>query len=242
MNAGIGIEDLAVRYGRVEALSGVDLQIPAGAVTALIGANGSGKSSLLAAIVGRVRPAQGSVTIHGIDPALARRRQLIGYVPQSELIDRRFPVSVRDVVAMGRYGHQGPTRRSRPVDVEAVDAALEEVRLEQLQQRQIGQLSGGQLKRAFVARCLAQRAEVLLLDEPFAGVDQASEALIAAVLRRLAAAGSTVFVSSHNLHALPALADSAVLLQGGRVAFEGPIDEALKPERIAAAFGLGESR
>ncbi|PFG44276.1 manganese transport system ATP-binding protein [Isoptericola jiangsuensis] len=237
MTPGIEVTDVAVRYGDVVALDGVTLTVPAGRVTGLVGMNGSGKSTLFKAITGVVRPRHGTVRIAGVDPAAARRQGVVGYVPQSEDVDWSFPVSVRDVVMTGRYGHQGFTRRPRTQDRAAVDEALDRVDLAGLADRQIGQLSGGQRKRAFVARGIAQGARVLLLDEPFAGVDKRSEATIVALLRELAADGRTVLVSTHDLHALPDLADEAVLLLH-RVLFHGPVADALAPHRLSAAFGL----
>lgn len=237
MNATIEVEGVTVRYGDVLALDDVSLTLHPGRVTGLIGMNGSGKSTLLKSIVGRVRPQSGHVRVAGEAPAIARRRGLIASVPQSEDVDWAFPVSVRDVVMMGRYGHMGPTRRARPRDAAAVDEALARVDLTGLADRQIGQLSGGQRKRAFVARAIAQDAAVLLLDEPFAGVDKTSEATIVHLLRELAAQGRTVLVSTHDLHALPDLADDAVLLLQ-RIVFQGSVADALRPENLARAFGL----
>lgn len=240
MTAAIDVRGVTVRYGEVRALDGVSLAVEPGRVTGLIGMNGSGKSTLFKTIVGIVRPASGTVRIAGADPASARRRGLIGYVPQSEDVDWSFPVSVRDVVMMGRAGHQGFTRRPRRVDRDAVDEALARVELTELADRQIGRLSGGQRKRAFVARGIAQGAGILLLDEPFAGVDARSEATIVRLLRAVAAEGRTVLVSTHDLHALPRLADEAALLLH-RVLFHGPVDEALRPENLARAFGLDDA-
>ncbi|WAC67189.1 metal ABC transporter ATP-binding protein [Agrococcus sp. SL85] len=237
MTAAIEVRGLTVRYGEVTALDGVDLAVAHGAVTALIGMNGAGKSTLLQAISGRLRPDAGTVLVGGEAPAAARRRGRVASMPQSEAVDWSFPLSVRDVVMMGRYGFQGIGRRARPADRAAVEAALERVDLAPLADRQIGRLSGGQRKRAFLARCLAQEADVLLLDEPFAGVDKASEATIVALLRELADDGRAVLVSTHDLHALPRLADEAVLLLR-RVVFHGGVEEALRPERLALAFGL----
>jgi len=237
MTGAIVVDDVAVRYGEVVALDGVTLAVQPGRVTGLIGMNGSGKSTLLKTIVGLVRPERGRVLVDGVDPNRARKQGTIGYVPQSEDVDWSFPISVRDVVMMGRYGHQGLTRRPRAVDLLAVDEALARVELTDYAGRQIGQLSGGQRKRAFVARGIAQGAQVLLLDEPFAGVDKRSEATIVRLLRELAADGRTVLVSTHDLHALPQLADEAVLLLR-RILFHGPVDEALAPGRLARAFGL----
>lgn len=237
MTAAVSVRDLTVRYGEVLALDGADLDLRPGTVTGLIGMNGSGKSTLFKAVMGMVRAERGTVRIDRAEPATARRRGSVGYVPQSEEVDWTFPVSVRDVVMMGRYGRQGPTRRPRAADRAAVDEALARVELTDLADRQIGRLSGGQRKRAFVARGIAQGARVLLLDEPFSGVDKRSEATIVRLLRELAADGRTMVVSTHDLHALPQLADEAVLLLR-RVLFHGGVDEALRPETLARAFGL----
>jgi len=233
----IEVDGVTVRYGEVRALDGVTLRVRPGTVTALIGMNGAGKSTLFKTVTGLIRPDRGEVRLDGVSPAAARKRGLVGYVPQSEDVDWTFPVSVRDVVMMGRYGRLGPTRRPKAADRAAVEEALERVELSALADRQIGRLSGGQRKRAFVARGIAQDAPILLLDEPFAGVDKSSEATIVRLLRDLAADGRTVLVSTHDLHALPALADEAVLLLH-RVVFHGSVDDALGPERLAQAFGL----
>lgn len=233
----IEVAGATVRYGDVLALDDVSLSVEAGRVTGLIGMNGSGKSTLFKTILGLVHPASGTVRIDGGDPAAARKRGRIGYVPQSEDVDWAFPISVRDVVMMGRYGGQGFLRRPRPADQDAVAEALDRVELSDLADRQIGALSGGQRKRAFVARGIAQGAGILLLDEPFAGVDKRSEATIVRLLRELAAAGSTVLVSTHDLHALPDLADEAVLLLR-TVLFHGPVGEALDPAQLGRVFGL----
>lgn len=237
MTAALRAEGVVVRYGDVLALDGATLAVEEGRVTGLIGMNGSGKSTLFKAIMGMARPDRGEITVEGSSPARARRRGVVGYVPQSEDVDWTFPVSVRDVVMMGRYGRQGITRRTRPADRRAVDEALRRVDLSGHADRQIGQLSGGQKKRAFVARGIAQEARILLLDEPFAGVDARSERTIVTLLRELTSEGRTVLVSTHDLHALPRLADDAILLHR-RVLFHGPVAEALTPERLAPAFGL----
>jgi manganese transport system ATP-binding protein len=231
------LEDVTVRYGDVLALDRASVTIERGVVCGLVGMNGSGKSTLFKAVMGLVSPDGGTVSVAGMTPAAARKRGVVGYVPQSEDIDARFPVSVSDVVMMGRYGSMGPTRRPRDADRAAVAEALERVELAEFADRQIGQLSGGQRKRAFVARGIAQQAEILLLDEPFAGVDKRSEATIARLLRELAADGRTVLVSTHDLRALPALCDEAVLLLQ-RVLAHGHPREVLRPEQLARAFGL----
>lgn len=235
--AAISVRDVTVHYGSVLALDGVTLDIAPGRVCGLVGMNGSGKSTLFKTIMGHIRPDVGTVAINGQDPAASRRSGVLGYVPQREAVDWDFPVSVRDVVMMGRYGQMGFTRRPHKKDVEAVEHALERVELTEFADRQIGQLSGGQRKRAFVARCIAQGAEIMLLDEPFAGVDKRSEATMTRLFREMAASGSTIFVSTHDLPALPDLADEALLLYR-RVLVHGQPAEVLKPENLAAAFGL----
>ncbi|WP_084128596.1 metal ABC transporter ATP-binding protein [Demequina sp. NBRC 110055] len=233
----LDIRDLTVTYGDVVALDGCTLSVAPGRVTGLIGMNGSGKSTLFKAVMGAVRVDSGTVTVAGGSPAAARAAATVGYVPQSEDIDLDFPVSVRDVVGMGRYGHLGFTRRARAEDRVAVDEALARVELTELAERQIGQLSGGQRKRAFVARAIAQDAALLLLDEPFAGVDKRSEATIVRLLRSLADDGRAVLVSTHDLHALPDLADDAALLLH-RILFHGSVGDALQPENLVRAFGV----
>lgn len=241
MNPAIAVDGVTVRYGDVVALRDVSLTVETGRVTGLIGMNGSGKSTLFKTIAGMIRPSHGTVRLDGSSPAAARKHGVLGYVPQSEDVDWSFPVSVRDVVMMGRYGRLGAMRRPRPADRAAVDEALARLELTDLADRQIGQLSGGQKKRVFVARGIAQGARTLLLDEPFAGVDKASEATIVRLLRELAADGRAVLVSTHDLHALPALADDAVLLLR-RVLFHGPVGAALRPETLGRAFGLEAPR
>ena len=237
MTAAIDVDSVSVHYGDVLALDRATLRVDKGRICGLVGMNGSGKSTLFKAIMGLVKPDAGSVTIAGGSPAKARRSGVVSYVPQSEDVDWQFPLSVQDVVMMGRYGHMGMSRRPGKADRLAVAGALERVELGDCAQRQIGQLSGGQKKRAFVARGIAQEATTLLLDEPFAGVDKRSEATIGALLKELAAEGATILLSTHDLHALPDLADEAVLLMR-RVLMHGPPREVLQPENLALAFGL----
>ena len=235
--AAIDVRGVSVRYDDVLALDEVSLRVPVGTVCALIGMNGSGKSTLFKSIIGAISPASGSVTIGGRPPRAARRTGAVSYVPQAEDIDWAFPISVREVVLTGRYGHLGLTRRPRRADQIAVDAALARVELTDYQGRQIGKLSGGQRQRAFVARALAQEASVLLLDGPFAGVDKRSEAALTALLRDAARSGTTVLISTHDLHSVPQLADQAVLLQQRVLAHGSPAD-VVTPENLIRAFGL----
>ncbi|WP_413319277.1 metal ABC transporter ATP-binding protein [Agrococcus sp. 1P02AA] len=234
----VATEALGVRYGEVRALSGVTVRIRSGEITGLVGVNGSGKSSMLAAVLERV-PHEGSVRILGRTPAQARRAGLVASVPQAEAVDWEFPVTVRDVVTTGRYGRMGVLRIARRADREAVEGAIALLGLEDLADRQIGELSGGQRKRAFVARAIAQDAQLMLLDEPFAGVDRTSEAAIGAVLRGLRDRGRSVVIVHHDLTGVAELVDRVLLLQRGRLLHHGPPAEALTPERIAEAFGGG---
>ncbi|MDJ0391847.1 metal ABC transporter ATP-binding protein [Rhodococcus sp. G-MC3] len=231
------IDGVGVRYRDVTALVDASLTLNAGRVCGLVGMNGSGKSTLFKAVMGVVRPDTGSIKVFGGPPAKARKDGTVSYVPQSETVDWTFPISVREVVMMGRYGKQNWMRTPRARDHNAVTEALARTELADLAERQIGQLSGGQRKRAFVARAIAQEASLLLLDEPFAGVDKRTEATITRLLRELTAHGASVLVSTHDLHALPDLCDEAVLLQQ-RVLMHGSPHEVLRPENLALAFGL----
>lgn len=237
MTTAISVKDVTVHYGEVLALDRATLDIQAGRVCGLVGMNGSGKSTLFKTIMGLLRPDSGTVRVNGENPTRARKSGVVGYVPQSEDVDWAFPLSVRDVVMTGRYGHMGFTRHAKQSDHHAVDHALERVELTEYAGRQIGQLSGGQKKRVFVARGIAQGATILLLDEPFAGVDKRSEATITRLLRELADDGATILVSTHDLHALPNLADEAILLMR-RVLLHGDPAHVLQPDNLALAFGL----
>ncbi len=229
-------EGVRVSYGDNVALEGVDLTLEGGLVHGLIGMNGSGKSTLYKTLMGLVRADAGRIELFGSPTAAARAAGRVAYVPQSEDVDWAFPVTVRDVAMMGRYGRMGSTRRAREQDQRAVDGALARVDLTDLAERQIGRLSGGQRKRAFLARALAQGAELLLLDEPFAGVDKRSEATITGLLGELAGEGLTIMVSTHDLISVPALCSSVALINR-RVVAQGRPEEVLVPELLADAFG-----
>ncbi|WP_406689049.1 metal ABC transporter ATP-binding protein [Saccharopolyspora sp. ID03-671] len=233
----ISAHHVTVRYGDVLALDDVSVEVGEGRICGLLGMNGSGKSTLFKSLMGLVKPDTGDIRIMGRNRKQARREGLLAYVPQSEAVDWTFPVTVADVVLMGRYGHLGLTRRPRRADKTAMRAALTRVGLTELADRPIGELSGGQRKRAFVARGIAQDARLLFLDEPFAGVDKKSEAMISALLRELRDEGRTVIISTHDLASVPELCDEAVLLQQ-RVIAHGPIDEVLAPETLARTFGV----
>ncbi|NRB55213.1 MAG: manganese/iron ABC transporter ATP-binding protein [Salinicola sp.] len=218
------------------ALRDTSFEIPTGTITALVGVNGSGKSTLFKAIMGFVRLAQGDIRVLDLPAKTALKRNLIAYVPQSEEVDWNFPVLVEDVVMMGRYGHMGMLRIPRRADHEAVAAALERVGMSEFRRRQIGELSGGQKKRVFLARALAQDSRVILLDEPFTGVDVKTEEQIIALLRELRAEGRVMLVSTHNLGSVPEFCDRTVLIKGTILA-SGPTDETFTQHNLELAFG-----
>ena len=191
---GLLVDDITVTYRNGHtALWDASFEIPRGTVTALVGVNGSGKSTLFKAVMGFVPTAKGEIRILGKSVRQALRENLVAYVPQSEEVDWAFPVLVDDVVMMGRFGHMGFLRRPSAADHAAVDEALSRVDMQRFRRRQIGELSGGQRKRVFLARALAQDGQVILLDEPFTGVDVKTEEQIVALLRELRAEGSVDF-------------------------------------------------
>ena len=212
---GLAVRDVTVTYRNGHtALRDASFEIPTGTITALVGVNGSGKSTLFKAIMGFVRVARGTISILGRSVDAALRSNLVAYVPQAEEVDWNFPVLVEDVVMMGRYGHMGLLRNPRAADRAAVDTALARVNMGEFRKRQIGELSGGQKKRVFLARALAQDAKVILLDEPFTGVDVKTEDAIIALLKALRAEGRVMLVSTHNLGSVPEFCDRTVLIKG----------------------------
>ena len=218
------------------ALRNASFAIPRGTITALVGVNGSGKSTLFKSIMGFVPLATGSVRILGESVKTALKKNLVAYVPQSEDVDWNFPVLVEDVVMMGRYGHMNFLRMTRPVDREAVDAALERVGMADFRKRQIGELSGGQKKRVFLARALAQQGELILLDEPFTGVDVRTEEAIIALLQGLRDEGRVMLVSTHNLGSVPRFCDRSVFVKGTVLA-SGLTSEVFNEENLERTFG-----
>ena len=234
---GIVARDVTVTYRNGHtALWNASFTIPRGTVTALVGVNGAGKSTLFKAIMGFVPASSGRIEILGTDVKTALGRNLIAYVPQAEEVDWAFPVLVEDVVMMGRYGHMGFLRRPRPADRAAVDAALKRVGMSALRHRQIGELSGGQRKRVFLARALAQDGQVILLDEPFTGVDVKTEDQIVALLRDLRDEGRVMLVSTHNLGSVPEFCDRTILVKGTVLA-HGPTETVFTHANLEKAFG-----
>ncbi|MEL6413268.1 MAG: ABC transporter ATP-binding protein, partial [Bacteroidota bacterium] len=206
----VEVHDLTVAYQGKPVLWDVDLQLPPGNVIGIIGPNGAGKSTLLKAIMGLVPPESGTVKLFG-QPLPAVRSQ-VSYVPQKESVDWDFPASVLDVVLMGRYGRLGLFRRPGKADYAKAWECLRQVGLEEVAQRQIAQLSGGQQQRVFLARALAQEAALYLMDEPFAGVDAATEKIIIALLKQMAQKGKTILVVHHDLHSALDYFDWSLLL------------------------------
>ena len=234
---GITARDVTVTYRNGHtALRHASFAIPRGTVTALVGVNGAGKSTLFKAIMGFVPVAGGEIELLGMSVREALKRNLVAYVPQSEEVDWSFPVLVEDVVMMGRYGHMGFLRRPSKADHAAVAAALDRVNMGDFRHRQIGELSGGQKKRVFLARALAQDGQVILLDEPFTGVDVKTEEQIIALLRELRDEGRVMLVSTHNLGTVPEFCDRTVLVKG-TVLNHGLTETTFTRANLEAAFG-----
>lgn len=234
---GIYARDVTVTYRNGHtALHNASFSTPRGTITALVGVNGAGKSTLFKAIMGFVPAARGEIRLLGRSVKQALNDNLVAYVPQSEEVDWAFPVLVEDVVMMGRYGHMGFLRRPTRADHDAVHKALERVGMQDFCKRQIGELSGGQRKRIFLARSLAQDGQVILLDEPFTGVDVKTEERIIALLRELKNEGRVMLVSTHNLGSVPEFCDRTVLVKGTVLAF-GPTDTTFTRANLERAFG-----
>lgn len=235
--AGLWVRDLAVTYRNgVTALKSAHFAVPHGSIAALVGVNGAGKSTLFKAIMGFLPASKGEIGILGKSVREALREGLVAYVPQAEEVDWSFPVLVEDVVMMGRYGRMGMLRIPSATDKAAVAAALERVGMADFRKRQIGELSGGQRKRVFLARALAQEGQVILLDEPFTGVDVQTEEAIIALLKALRDEGRVMLVSTHNLGSVPEFCDQTVLVKGTVLNY-GPTEEVFTRENLEAAFG-----
>lgn len=237
--AGVGIivRDLSVTYPNgFTAVRDASFALDPGTICALVGVNGSGKSTIFKAIMGFVKPSVGEVRLGGLPVDQALKQNLVAYVPQSEDVDWNFPVLVETVVMMGRYGHMNFLRIPSRSDRARVDEALERVGMSGYRRRQIGELSGGQKKRVFLARALAQGARIILLDEPFTGIDVKTEAAIIDLLSDLRASGHLMLVSTHNLGSVPEFCDRVVLLNRTVLA-AGPTAEVFTPHNLERAFG-----
>ena len=234
---GLEIKNVTVTYNNGHtAIWDTSFSLPTGSITALVGVNGSGKSTLFKSVMGLVNLSKGSVQILGQSVSAAMRANQVAYVPQSEDIDWNFPVLVQDVVMMGRYGHMNMFRMARSKDHEKVASALERVGIYELRRRQIGELSGGQKKRVFLARALAQESEVVLLDEPFTGIDVNTEEQIMSLLKDMREDGKVILVSTHNLGSVPEFCDRAVLINGTVLA-SGETNEVFTQDNLQLAFG-----
>jgi manganese/iron transport system ATP-binding protein len=233
----IEVRDLTVTYPNgVTAMRDASFDLGPGTICALVGPNGSGKSTIFKAIMGFIRPSHGEVRLCGLPVDQALKRNIVAYVPQSEDVDWNFPVLVETVVMMGRYGHMNFLRRPSRADRLKVDEALERVGLSAYREHQIGELSGGQRKRVFVARALAQEGSIIMLDEPFTGVDVKTETAIIGLLRELRASGHLMLVSTHNLGSVPDFCDEVVLLNR-KVLAAGPTAEIFTQKNLELAFG-----
>ena len=229
----ISTRELSVRYGSVEALAPVSVDIPSGKLVAIVGPNGAGKTTFLKAALDLIRHG-GTASVFGKPFAVVRSR--VAYVPQRSAVDWQFPIRVREVAAMGLEARA--KLLSRAERSQAVASALDRVGMGELADRGIGQLSGGQQQRVFLARALAQDAEMMCLDEPFQGVDAASEASMWSLLKGLRDEGRTVVAVHHDLATVPQSFDRVVILKGGLVA-EGPVEEVFTSENLRAAYGEG---
>ena len=226
---------VAYRNGTI-GLRNADFEIPIGSISALVGVNGAGKSTLFKAIMGFVPASTGTISLFGEPVRRALKNNVIAYVPQAEEVDWTFPVLVDDVVMMGRYGQMNWLRIPSPKDKASVLSALSEVGMLDFRNKQIGELSGGQRKRVFLARALAQNTKVILLDEPFMGVDVKTEDTIIRLLKKMKKEGRLIIVATHNLGSVPQFCDHTLLVKETVLAC-GPTKTTFTPKNLEIAFG-----
>ena len=235
--SGIITSDLTVTYNNgTTALRNVSFEIPTGTITALVGVNGAGKSTLFKALMGFIPTVKGEISILGQSVKSALKKNFIAYVPQAEEVDWSFPVLVQDVVMMGRYGHMGFFRKTRQQDILEVEHALNRVGMTNFKDRQIGELSGGQRKRVFLARALAQKSKIILLDEPFTGVDVKTETAIIKLLDEMRKEEKIMLVSTHNLGSVPEFCDRTILIKETILAY-GKTENTFTRQNLELAFG-----
>lgn len=232
------VHQLTVNYDKTPVLWDVSLQIPCGKLVGVVGPNGAGKSTFIKTALGLVPPISGKIEFFG--QPLKEVRQRVAYVPQRESVDWDFPITVRDLVLMGRYGRLGVFKWPRQADYAAADHYLDVVGMAPYKDRQISQLSGGQQQRVFIARALLQEADVYFMDEPFAGVDLATEKVLMNVLRELKNEGKTVFVVHHDLNNVEEYFDWIVMLNMRLVAC-GSVQQVFNPDTLNETYGKSYS-
>ncbi|MEM6384058.1 MAG: manganese/iron ABC transporter ATP-binding protein [Pseudomonadota bacterium] len=234
---GLTAQGVSVTYRNgVTALTDASFELPTHTITALVGVNGAGKSTLFKALMGFLPLDAGDIRLLGLSVAQALKKGIVAYVPQAEDVDWSFPVLVEDVVMMGRYGHMNALRIPSRADKRSVREALERVGMADFMGRQIGELSGGQRKRVFLARALAQDGQIILLDEPFTGVDVQTEEAIITLMREMRDEGRVMLVSTHNLGSVPEFCDRVVLIKGTVLCY-GPTETIFTQENLSRAFG-----
>lgn len=230
----LSVDQLTVSYEKTPALWDISLQVPQAKLIGILGPNGAGKSTFLKALLGLVKPIAGKIAFFG-EPLKVNQKKM-AYIPQKEAIDWEFPITVRELVMMGRYGKLGLFKRPRKSDYEALDYYLDLVGLKNIQDRQISQLSGGQQQRTFLARALMQEAEIYFLDEPFAGIDAATETILIKLLKRLVEEGKTVFVVHHDLNKVEKIFDWVILLNLRLIA-AGDLNSTFTLYNLKQAYG-----
>ena len=233
----IEIQNINVFYKNGhEALHDASCQIPDGSITALLGVNGSGKTTLFRSIMGVLKINSGKIIIDGQSPDIAIKNNLISYVPQYDDIDWDFPILVKDVVMMGRYSYMNFMRKPNPVDYKIVEESLKKVGMDDLNNRQIGELSGGQKKRVFIARALAQESKILLLDEPFTGVDSKTQDTILELIKQEREKDKIILISTHDLNIVPEICDRTILTNK-TVQVQGLTQDVFTKENLVNTFG-----
>ena len=232
----ININDFTVKLNNKTILENINLTLHGPKIIALVGANGAGKSTLFKSIMGIINPSDGNIIINGKNPKDALKNNLISYVPQIEEVDWNFPLLVEELVMMGRYNHMNIFRKVSIKDKRIVKESLDFVQMNEFKNSQIGELSGGQKKRIFIARALAQESKILLLDEPFSGVDINTEESLSMLFRSLVDRGCLIIVSTHNLGSVPRFCDEVILLDKKLLAY-GPVKKIFTEDNLKKTFG-----
>ena len=232
----ININDFTVKLNNKTILENINLNLHGPKIIALVGANGAGKSTLFKSIMGIINPSDGNIIINGKNPKDALKNNLISYVPQIEEVDWNFPLLVEELVMMGRYNHMNIFRKVSIKDKRIVKESLDSVQMNEFINSQIGELSGGQKKRIFIARALAQESKILLLDEPFSGVDINTEESLSMLFRSLVDRGCLIIVSTHNLGSVPRFCDEVILLDKKLLAY-GPVKKIFTEDNLKKTFG-----